>query len=89
MSETAVKQISQQNLTTKPVKPIEPSPEPVSVPIVAKVKGQKAQQPAGTYQPPTAEYLKAPDGPVVLPVSRFQKVLELVSIDYSIHFIFL
>lgn len=93
MSEAAVKQVSQQNLTaTKPVKPVEPAPQPtakVTTPTpttstpssttaaAAKVKGQKAQPPTGgTYEPPTAEFLRAPDGPgpVVLPVSRFQKV---------------
>ena len=42
-----------------------------------KVKVQKAQPPAGAYEPPTAEYLRAPDGPAVLPVSRYQKVLKI------------
>ena len=97
MSETTASQASQQKPAAKPVKPVEPAPQPAakvttptvnalssttaaaSVPMApaGKVKVQKAQQPAGAYEPPTAEYLRAPDGPVVLPVSRYQKVLKI------------
>ena len=72
---------------TKPVKPVEPAPPQPAAKVTTptqssatttaagKVKGQKSQQLA--YEPPTAEYLRAPDGPVVLPVSRYQKVLKI------------
>ena len=58
----------------KPVQPVSAAskipPSSQSSVGVGKSKGQKL---ASSYQVPTAEYLKAPEG-TVLPVSRFQKV---------------
>ena len=72
---TQASQASQQK--PKPVKPDQPTQTtakvvPPSSQSAAAEKVAKSQK--QTYQVPTAEYLRAPEGPVVLPVSRFQKV---------------